>query len=262
MPLTMRWLAAILTLLVALPAAAADDYTYKPKRSVFGKYDQRVIENSRAVPWKAIGRFNMAGRGHCTATVVAPRIVATAAHCVVDKLTGGYMVPDKLHFVAGWDRGDYIFHSVALEIHPAPGYVPGARPTTRTVVNDWALVVLAEDPSPMTGVIEPVPYDMDVLMKLKGAKTVFVQAGYSGDKGQVLTSDENCKMYGFTKGLKLAEHGCQAVPGDSGSPIIYKSGDAYKMIAVHSAHAGATGYAVPASSFLDALGRLKKATGG
>ncbi len=259
----MRLLLALAILCVAALPAAASEPAYKPKRSVFGKYDQRVIEDSREFPWRAIGRFNMAGRGHCTATVVAPRIVATAAHCVVNKRTGGYMPPDSLHFVAGWDRGDYIFHSVATEIHPAPGHVPGSRPTTKVIVNDWALVVLEKDPSPLTGIIRPGTYDEKTFWDLRKANTIFTQAGYSGDKGQVLTAHEGCPMWGFTKGLKLAEHGCQAVPGDSGSPIFYKSGDDYRLVAVHSAHdASKKGYAVPSDSFTAALAQLSKKIGG
>jgi len=258
---TMALLTAVL--MAALPAVA-DDYTYKPKRSVFGKYDMRTIEDSRVYPWRAIGRFNMAGRGHCTATVVAPRIVATAAHCVVNRLIGGYMPPDSLHFVAGWDRGDYIFHSIAAEIHPAPGHVPGTRPTTKSIVNDWALVVLVDDPAPVTGIIQPTPYTDDVFRKLRKADTIFIQAGYSGDKGQVLTAHQGCPMWGFTKGRQLAEHGCQAVPGDSGSPIFYRDGDQYRLIGVHSAHdkASGKGFAVPSRSFIEALEQLSRRLAG
>src|SRR5690606_17276618 len=135
-----------------------------------------------------------------------PRIVATAAHCLVDKIRGGYMAPDDLHFVAGWDRGEYLFHSTAVEIHPAPGYKPLQKPTVSTVANDWALIVLGDDPIPVTGVIRPTAYTEDIFWKLREVKTVFTQAGYSGDRGHVLTAHPDCLMLGFTKGLRVAEH--------------------------------------------------------
>jgi len=242
--------------------AQATDYKYKP-RSVFGAGDKRVKADSRVYPWTAVGRFNRAGRGHCTASVVAPRIVVTSAHCLVNKATGTFTAPEDLHFVAGWDRGEYIFHSTASEIHAAPKYDPIAPTTLRMVVHDWALIVLEEDPSPTTGILKPAPYTDDIFWKLREKNTVFTQAGYSGDRGQVLTAHPKCLMLGFTKGLKIAEHGCQAVPGDSGSPIVYSSnGKDYKLIAVHSAHSKnrvtGKGFAVPSSTFIGALNKLKK----
>lgn len=251
--------------LMAMPfavSAQATDYKYKP-RSVFGAGDKRVKADSRVYPWTAVGRFNRAGRGHCTASVVAPRIVVTSAHCLVHKASGGFMAPEDLHFVAGWDRGEYTFHSTAVELHAAPKYDPIARPTLRVVVHDWALIVLEKDPSPTTGILKPAPYTDDIFWKLREKKTVFTQAGYSGDRGQILTAHPNCLMLGFTKGLNIAEHGCQAVPGDSGSPIVYSSnGKDYKLIAVHSAHSKnrvtGKGFAVPTTAFMSTLKKLQK----
>ena len=56
-----------ITLGAAGPASAqsAPDYKYKPN-SVFGSGDVRVQADSRVYPWTALGRFNKAGRGHCT----------------------------------------------------------------------------------------------------------------------------------------------------------------------------------------------------
>ncbi|MDA8637790.1 trypsin-like serine protease [Rhodospirillales bacterium] len=242
--------------------AQATDYKYKP-RSVFGAGDKRVKADSQVYPCTAIGRFNRAGRGHCSASVVAPRIVVTSAHCLVHKASGTFMAPDKLHFVAGADRGEYIFHSIAAEIHPAPKFDPIARPTLKTIVHDWALIVLEEDPSPTTGILKPAPYNDDVFWKLREKNTVFTQAGYSGDRGQVLTAHPKCLMLGFRKAPKVLEHGCQTVPGDSGSPIVYSTnGKDYKLAAVHSANSGkglvGTGFAVPSSTFIGTLNKLKK----
>ncbi len=242
--------------------AQATDYKYKP-RSVFGAGDKRVKADSRVYPWTAVGRFNRAGRGHCTASVVAPRIVVTSAHCLVHKASGRFMAPKDLHFVAGWDREEYIFHSIASEIHPAPEFDPIARATLRSIAHDWALIVLEKDPSPDTGILKPDPYTDDIFWELRKKNTVFTQAGYSGDRGQVLTAHPKCLMLGFTKGLKVAEHGCQTVPGDSGSPIVYSlNGKDYILAAVHSANSSkggvGKGFAIPTSTFIDTLNKLKK----
>lgn len=255
-------LALFIGLISATANAQTTNYKYKPKTSAYGAGDVRVKADSRVYPWTAVGRFNKAGRGHCTATVVAPKIVVTSAHCLINRNTGGYMPPESLHFVAGWDRGEYIFHSVAAEIHPAPGHDPLRKSTVHAVVYDWALIVLEDDPSPTTGIVRPAAYTEDIFWKLRKAKTIFTQAGYSGDRGQVLTAHPACLMLGFTKGLKIAEHQCQAVPGDSGSPIVFSDGKEYRLAAVHAAHTknrlGGTGFAVPSSSFLKMLETLSK----
>lgn len=259
-------LAAVLVTAVSSANAQSDDdkYKYKPN-SVFGAGDVRVNADSRVYPWTAVGRFNKAGRGHCTATVVASRIIVTSAHCVANRYTGGLMAPEDLHFVAGWDRGEYLFHSVATEIHTAPGYDPNRKATVSAVVYDWALIVLEKDPSPVTGILRPALYTEKIFWELRKKNTVFTQAGYSGDRGQVLTAHPDCKMWGFTKGLQVAEHGCQAVPGDSGSPIVFSDGKEYRLAAVHAAHTknrvGGKGFAVPTSSFMKALQDLSKKIG-
>ena len=82
----------------------------------------------------------------------------------------------------------------------------------------------------------------------------------------VLTADPKCLMLGFTKGRNIAEHGCQAVPGDSGSPIIIPDGKKYRIVAVHSAHTknriGGKGFAVPSNAFMKALAKLDKRING
>lgn len=258
------YLRVALTLLISVIATAradaqSTDYKYKPN-SVFGTGDIRVKADSRVYPWTAVGRFNKAGRGHCTATVVAPRIIVTSAHCVIDRYAGGYMAPDKLHFVAGWDRGEYIFHSIAEEIHPAPGHDPMRPATLSAVVFDWALIVLEADPSPTTGILRPALYTEKIFWDLRKTKTIYTQAGYSGDRGQVLTAHPDCKLWGFTKGRQIVEHGCQAVPGDSGSPIVFSDGKEYRLAAVHAAHTknriGGKGFAVPTASFMKELEKL------
>ena len=72
------------------------------------------------------------------------------------------MPPESLHFVAGWDRGEYIFHSVAAGIHPAPGHDPLRKSTVHAVVYDWALIVLVGDLSPTTGIVRPAAYTEDI----------------------------------------------------------------------------------------------------
>ncbi|QNT68923.1 trypsin-like serine protease [Defluviicoccus vanus] len=61
-------------------------------------HDDRVIVDSAAWPWQAIGRLNRGG-SFCTATLIAPAAVLTARHCVWDPRTGQMVAPTELHFL-------------------------------------------------------------------------------------------------------------------------------------------------------------------
>ena len=48
---------------------------------VYGNDDRGEL-NSRSYPWSAIGRLDIPGGGHCTATLVGVDLILTNAHCV------------------------------------------------------------------------------------------------------------------------------------------------------------------------------------
>ena len=263
----MKMLRHAVVLLVAL-SMAAPAWASERRRptSIPKKADDRVIADSRTYPWTAVGRLNQAGRGHCTATVIAPYLVLTAAHCLWDRRNWGPMAPDKIHFVAGWQRGEYIFHSLAKTVHLAPRWKAEKANTLGGAQHDWAIIELEKDPSPTTGVIKVAPYNRKNFWDYRKAKVEFTQGGYSGDRGHVLTMHQNCPMWSFTKGAYLAIHNCDVVPGDSGSPIIFKDAksDQYWLVAVHVVHTPArvvgTGYAVPSAQFIKTVRRMTKKT--
>lgn len=51
-------------------------------------YSPRVVVSGDVFPWRAIGRINLAGRGYCTATLIARDVVLTAAHCLWNRDMG------------------------------------------------------------------------------------------------------------------------------------------------------------------------------
>ena len=79
-----RFLCTLLLLSLAVPADAAT-------RKATGIIDDnRVMVDSKAYPWTAVGRLNKKGRSFCTGTVVGPKLVLTAAHCLWDEDAGVY----------------------------------------------------------------------------------------------------------------------------------------------------------------------------
>lgn len=215
-----------LLMLVAI-AAQAGDARRLPVPGVTGQ-DNRIINELRTPPWSAIGRLNITLGGFCTATVIGPRRVLTAAHCLWNKRTGRWLPPCALHFLAGYRRGEYAVHALAAEFHIADGFVDGRR---RHLEHDWAVVTLDRDISRLTGVIE-----VDAALPQSGA--AIVQAGYSRDHSHVLTVDRDCHVRQASTAQGLFTHNCDATFGDSGSPVLRRDGEGYRLLGLHSALRG------------------------
>lgn len=93
--------------------------------------------------WEAVGRLDIKGGGFCSATLIAPNLVLSAAHCVYDR-AARLRRPDQLTFNAGLRNGQAAATRAIANVAAHPGFNPHIPLTEDNVAHDLALLELAE----------------------------------------------------------------------------------------------------------------------
>ncbi len=190
-----------------------------------GSEPHREIVGINTYPWSSIGKVGAAGR-HCTAAVIGPNQILTAAHCLymISPIARGFRVserrflpPAQIHFLLGYVKGEYRVHRIASRYTVPPTYVP---PNTEYRLmkieegrDDWA-VVYTDEPFP------PDVRPLRLATATPSVGTAVKMGGYPAERLHMMTADPHCRIRAISDDGKLIFHDCVIHQGDSGGPLL------------------------------------------
>jgi protease YdgD len=182
------------------------------------------------LPWQAaIGEVETNARGvHCSGVLVAPDIVATAAHCLFLKTAKRPAKPNEIVFRPNRGGLPALPPSRGVLIKGLGAPLRGGKLRNEDVSNDWMLVQI----SPPISAVPPITVarlTIDGMLELIQAGNRLVVAGYGNGVYDQLKVNERCRLLsqqelGFFPDDSWLQLDCAFRIGDSGGGIILLDG--------------------------------------
>jgi protease YdgD len=204
----------------------------------FGQDDRVIVPAPYPAPFAAIGQLRTKNDYTCTATLVAPDLAVTAAHC--------FMMEAKRAdvgqwFMAGFNQGQYqakyqiidqVFHPAFKQGLQYKGEDVYILPQAAEHDIAWLKLKLVEGvaPKPMP-LFEGGRAELDA--EFQSAKMLLNQGGFAEDHDAILTAHLGCTLSEFRSNNTMY-HRCDTLSGDSGSPIWLTTPNGPLLIGVQS----------------------------
>jgi protease YdgD len=185
-----------------------------------------MLDAEQAAAFQGVGRLNIAGRRFCTATLVAPDVIVTAAHCLFHPQTGARVADSELRFVAGYRVRDRAALRRVTRTVIDPAFAFGSRASYDGVGADLALGRLSR----------PVPASVAPFVPAAVTDDPFAIVSYGQDRPHAPSIETPCGIVERTGPVLALD--CAVTYGASGSPLFQGDGIDLRLVGVVSAMGG------------------------